>query len=400
MAKAHFGKPALRAAWESGRPIEIDTDTHTALASWQLERFGTQERPLYVRLEPDGASARWNTFVRDGDDAGVERLVGFLEGRETGGGDLAEGWGSGLGGLLLVAVFGGLFTLLMPCTYPMIPLTVSFFSKQADSGRRLAPLAACYAGGIVCCFTALGLVVSGIFEVAVSNVAGNPWTNLVIGLLFLVFGLSLLGAFLLRLPSGLIDRLGGARSGYMGAGVMGLTFAVTAFTCTAPVAGLVLGEAMRDGTWLKAGGTMAVYAATIALPFFFLALAPRALQRLPRAGAWMGEFKVVGGLVEIGAAVKFLAVADNAWDWDLLSRDAVLAIWAACALIIAAYLLGLLRLREDAPLRGIGTARLLLVLAFTTFGAYCAGGVLGMPLAGLVEGLIPYMHETPLWSGS
>ena len=128
--------------------------------------------------------------------------------------------------------------------------------------------------------------------------SGHWLTNLVIGLVFLILGASLMGLFFLRLPSSW-QQFGGSRNGYGGALLMGLAFAVISFTCTAPFAGLVLGAAASGGSWGTAVIGMAVYASVIALPFFFLALAPKLLKRLPGAGSWMNEFKVVGGLIEI-----------------------------------------------------------------------------------------------------
>ena len=140
---------------------------------------------------------------------------------------------------VLLAIFGGLFTLLMPCTYPMIPMTLNVFTKQSEAGRPVLKLAASYALGIVLAFTGLGILLTGVLGASLTSLSGHPVTNLVIGLAFVLLGLSLLDAFFLRLPSWVMDGVGGAKAGYLGAMVMGLTFAVTAFTCTAPFAGKI-----------------------------------------------------------------------------------------------------------------------------------------------------------------
>ncbi len=385
MAKSILRDAAVIKAWNTGVPIEIDTDPpHQQLADWQQARFRTQNRPLYVRIAPDGTETRWSEFFDDTRDrATMSRFLAFL----AGGQGADEGTGSG-SRFWLLAMFGGLITLLMPCTYPMIPFTINFFAKQAAGGKSVLPLAAFYASGIVACFVGLGVLITGIFQSSLVSVAGHPITNLVIALLFIVLGLSLLGAFLLRLPFGLESKLGGGRSGYLGALVMGMTFAVTAFSCTAPFAGSVLAEAVASGTWTRAVEGMAVYGGTIAIPFFILAMSPTLLTRIPRAGAWMNEFKVVGGLVEIAAAFKFLAICDASWGWGIIGRSTTLAAWSACGLVIAIYLLGLIRSASDTRVESVGVSRLLLALAFLSLGLWMGSGLCGHNL-GMIEGFFP-----------
>jgi thiol:disulfide interchange protein DsbD len=298
-----------------------------------------------------------------------------------------------------LALLGGLFTLLMPCTYPMIPFTVNFFAKQSAAGRRLAPLAAFYAAGIILCFVGLGVLITGVLGANLSTVSGHPVTNLVIAALFAVLGLSLLGAFLLRLPAGLEDRLGGGRGGYLGALVMGLTFAVTAFSCTAPFAGSVLAAAVSAGNangWLRAVVGMAIYSSAIAVPFFFLAISPTALSRLPRAGAWMNEFKTVGGMLEIAAALKFLAISDNAWGWGVVGRTFTISAWSAICLLLALYVLGLVRLHGDERVSEAGLGRVFLALPFLALGLWFASGLCGANL-GMIEGFFPGDSAPPGW---
>ena len=198
-------------------PIEINTDFYGELAAWQLERFGTYTRPMYVRLDPDGNEAKWNVYFKRSDQEQLQALEDFLQGgagQYTGSGD---SWLQFIG----LALLGGLFTLVMPCTYPMIPLTVNFFSKQAAAGKRIMPLAFAYSFGILASFTLLGVIVGVLLEKAITNISGDPWVNLVIGILFLLLGLSLLGVFFLRLPSSISAKIGGGQAGYIGALLMG-----------------------------------------------------------------------------------------------------------------------------------------------------------------------------------
>jgi thiol:disulfide interchange protein DsbD len=241
--------------------------------------------------------------------------------------------------------------------------------------------------GIIACFVGLGVLITGVFGASLATLAGHPLTNLLIAVLFAFFGLSLLGVFFLRLPW-LEGTLGGGRAGYLGALLMGLTFAVSAFTCTAPFAGTVLAQAVATGAWTRPVLGMAIYASAIAVPFFFLALVPGVLGRLPRAGAWMNEFKIVGGVVELAAALKFLVICDVAWGWGLIGRVPTLAWWAASAAFIGIYILGLVRLPGDAKVDEAGPWRILTAVAFLALALWLASGLAGNDL-GLIESFFP-----------
>ncbi len=388
MDKTVFREPSVVAAWNRGVPIAINTDPDPRISddfsAWQQKRFETQNRPLYVRIDPEGKETRWSEVFPPSDRATLALFIGFTEG----GVGSDAGSGDGIGEFLLLAIFGGLFTLLMPCTYPMIPFTMTFFAKQAANGVRLLPLAAFYSFGIIACFVGIGVLITGVFGSTLSNLAGHPVTNLVIALLFFVLGLGLLGAFLIRLPSALENSLGGGRGGYLGAMIMGLTFAVTAFSCTAPFAGAVLSQAVVTGSWTRAMVGMAVYASAIAIPFFALAMSPGLLKKLPKAGSWMNEFKVVGGLVELAAALKFLVICDVAWEWGIVGRSFTLASWSAVSLVIGMYVLGKLRFSGDSEVAQLGVSRLMIALAFLALGIWFASGLAGNNL-GLFESFFP-----------
>ena len=388
MAKTVFKVPAVARAWNAQVPIEIDTDPpHDDLAAWQQERFATQNRPLYIRIAADGSEVRWDRVFNTDDTATMARFLAFLERGESAPGN-ATGTGAGWGEFLLLAIFGGLFTLVMPCTYPMIPFTLNMFTKQAAGGARLLPLAAAYALGIIACFVGLGVLITGVFGASLTTLAGHPVTNLLIAALFIVLGLSLLGAWFLRPPTWLQNAAGGARGGYLGALIMGLTFAITAFTCTAPFAGAVLAAGVAHGAWGAAVLGMAVYSGTIALPFFLLALSPGWLARLPRAGAWMNEFKVIGGLVEVAAAFKFLAICDYAWGWGVVGRTLCLASWSAIALAIAVYVMGWWRHDGDERIEHAGLSRVTTAIVCTALAVWLASGLAGHHL-GLIESFFP-----------
>lgn len=390
MARTVLRVPEVVRAWNTALAVEIDTDRHAELAAWQFDRFRTYNRPLYVRLDPpvDGIvhEERWDEVFDPSDTEVLTRFLDF----STGGTGSLVGTGSSIMGFLLLAVLGGLFTLVMPCTYPMIPFTVNFFAKQAAAGRSLTPLALFYSLGIIGCFVGVGVLMTGVLKLNLSQLSGNPITNLIIAGVFLVLGASLLGYFVLQVPTRWQTALGGGRAGYAGALLMGLTFAVTAFACTAPFAGSVLAAAAVGGTadaWIRAVIGMGVYSATIAIPFFVLAVSPGLLHRIPKAGAWMNEFKVIGGLIEIAAALKFLNISDAIWGWGIFGRDTVFALWAATCAAIAIYLLGLVRMPGDARLEEVGPSRLLTALVFAAGAVWLASGLFGNDL-GLIESFL------------
>ena len=231
----------------------------------------------------------------------------------------------GLIPFLFASALGGLFALVMPCVWPMIPITVNFFVKQGQGGKgkgKTTGLAITYCLAIIGIFTAVGVFFSFFFSAAfLQNLANNPWLNLVVAALFLAFGLSLLGLFEIRLPNFLLNASaqGESRGGLVGVIFMALTLTITSFTCTFPVVGGLLVMA-AGGNFLYPIVGLATFATVLAFPFFLLALSPGLLSRMPRSGDWMNAVKVVGGLVEIGAALKFVNTAElgyvtpeNAW---------------------------------------------------------------------------------------
>jgi thiol:disulfide interchange protein len=245
-------------------------------------------------------------------------------------------------GFIWLAVSAGLLSLLTPCVFPMVPITIAYFSGDSGTSRRSHGVRAAllFALGIIATFTALGLSLAAVFGAASLNrFAAHPITNLVLAALFLVFAANLFGLFDFSLPSGLIKRANHAasRTDSLGALMMGATFTLTSVTCTAPFVGTLLVLASR-GSWAAPVVGMLVYSAAFALPFFLLALAPRYVARLPRSGEWIRTMRILIGLLEVGAAVKFLANADMVQGVGLLTREVVLAVWAALAFIGAGYL--------------------------------------------------------------
>ncbi len=298
----------------------------------------------------------------------------------------------GLLGFLLACAAGGLFALVMPCVWPMIPITVNFFVKQgAEKGKGGATgLAVAYCLAIIGVFTAVGVFFSFFFSSTfLQNLANNPWLNLFVAALFTYFGLSLLGLFEVRLPSFLLNvsARGESRGGLIGVIFMALTLTITSFTCTFPVVGGLLVMA-ANGDFLYPIVGLATFATVIALPFFVLALAPGMLSRMPRSGDWMNSVKVVGGLVEIGAALKFLntaevgwiGVPENAW----FDSEVVLTAWIVLSAVCGVYLLGLFRTDHDYDDVKVGPGRIVFGCVFLGLALYLAPALFGRPPQGLV----------------
>ena len=309
----------------------------------------------------------------------------------------------GILAFLLFAMGAGALALLTPCVFPMIPITVSFFTKRAEQypGRAMRD-ALVYTFGIVLTFTAIGFVISVIFgATGIQNFATDPWVNLLIAAIFVLFALNLFGAFEIRIPAFLLQALNRSeqqQGGIWGVLLMGLVFSITTFTCTVPFVGSAL-IAAASGEWFYPIIGMAGFSFVFAIPFFLLALFPNFLHRLPKAGGWMNNIKVVMGFLELAAALKFISNADLVFAWGILPREFFLSIWAAIGLLIALYILGFFRLTHDAPVEHVGATRVLLATFFGSVALYLFSGAFGASL-GELDAYVPPPEYHELISGT
>ncbi|MEW4569046.1 cytochrome c biogenesis protein CcdA [Tautonia sp. JC769] len=317
-------------------------------------------------------------------------------------GELAEKLDQGLLPFMAWSALGGLVALLMPCVWPMVPITVNFFVKQGQvrKDRSTTGLAVTYCLAIIGVFTLVGVLFSAFFGAAsLSQLANAAWLNLLVAGLFIAFGLSLLGVFEIRLPTSLLNASaqGEARGGLVGVMFMAMTLTITSFTCTFPVVGALLVLA-AGGSYLYPVIGLATFATVLALPFFLLALAPGLLQSMPRSGDWMNAVKVVGGLIEIGAAFKFLNTAEislganpeDAW----LDAQVLLATWVIIAVVCGLYLLGMFKTNHDHGEVQVGAGRILFGTLFLGLGLYFSPALFGYPPRSkiydrVVVGLLP-----------
>jgi thiol:disulfide interchange protein DsbD len=289
----------------------------------------------------------------------------------------------GLLAFLLLAVAGGLFALVMPCTYPMIPITISFFTKQADKrGGNALSLSLAYGAGIVLIFVLIGVV----FGSLIIPFATHPVTNLVIGIAFVYFAFVLFGVVNLQPPAFLMNVAGSAsmKGGYAGVFLMGATLVVTSFTCTAPFVGSLLSFGASEGGLGRVALGMTVFGLTMAIPFVFLSLVPARIKAMPRSGEWMNTVKVFLGFVELAAALKFFSNSDLVWDWQIFSRELFLLLWGLIFLCAALYLFGVFT-------RGtkVGPRRLVSASATALLALYCFWGMSGKKLDFVMTAIAP-----------
>jgi len=305
-------------------------------------------------------------------------------------------------GFLWLAASTGLLSLLTPCVFPMVPVTIAFFSSPDD--RRSAGLrrALLFGLGIVGTFTVLGLALAAVFGAAgLNRFAADPWVNVTLAALFLLFAANLFGWLELRVPWRVVNAIDRSareapQGSSLGALVMGATFTLTSVTCTAPFVGTLLVLASQ-GSWAMPVVGMIVYSTAFALPFVVLALAPRMVARLPHAGQWIRTLRVLIGILEVGAAIKFVSNADMVLGWGVFTRPVVLFGWMVLAMVGAVYLGR--DLRSKLERRELRPAGILPVVIALSLAAWLGSGLTGRPLRQIEAFLPPAAPIAALTSG-
>ena len=292
-----------------------------------------------------------------------------------------------LWGFALAAFLSGLVALLTPCVFPIIPMTVSYFTNQ-ENGKVKALL---YGISIILIYTLIGTVVSRINGPAFANFLSTHWfPNLLFFAIFFVFGLSFLGLFEIVLPSGFVNKMDARadRGGYAGVFFMAFTLVLVSFSCTGPIVGSLL-VASAGGEVVKPIIGMAAFSAAFAIPFTLFALFPQWLKSLPKSGGWLNTVKVVLGFLELALALKFFSIADQVYHWRLLDREVYLAFWIVIFGMLGFYLLGKIRTPHDSVTEKVSVPRLLLSIITFTFVIYMVPGMWGAPLKALAGYLPP-----------
>jgi thiol:disulfide interchange protein DsbD len=309
----------------------------------------------------------------------------------------------GLWSIFFIAFLSGFAALLTPCVFPMIPMTVSFFTKQSKSKAKGIEHALIYGISIILIYVILGLLVTWVFGAdALNALSTNVWFNLIFFLLLVVFAASFLGAFEIMLPNSWANKVDSQadRGGIIGILFMALALAIVSFSCTGPIVGTLLVQAASKGGIAPIIGMLG-FSSALALPFMLFAMFPGWLHSLPKSGGWLNTVKVVLGFLELALAFKFLSNADLVLQLHLLEREVFLSIWIAIFGTLAFYLFGKITLPHDSPMTHISVGRLSLGLLVLSFTVYMIPGLWGAPLK-LINAFPPPMEysESPLGFGS
>jgi thiol:disulfide interchange protein DsbD len=393
--------------------FNADTETYegtqTFLARIELKK-DVKPGPVTVTLEPRYQTCSGTSCIpprtRDIsatltiDSAAPAAVItipaGFVEGKPSAAAPVSAGVApgtapaaaadTGLAAFLALAFGFGLAAIFTPCVFPMIPITMSYFVGQQGGLRQ----AITFCLGIIFLFTGLGLIMTvALGPAGVVQLGSNAWVNGFISLVFFVFGLSLLGAFEITIPSSLLTKLNAAsgQGGTVGTLLMGLTFALASFACVGPFMGTLLAASV-GGEKLRPVLGMVVFASGLSLPFFLLALFPSYLQKLPRSGEWLSRVKVVMGFLVLAAMLKYLYSLDAVLQTGFLTRERFLAAWVVLFGMAGFYLLGFVRLPGISRDTELGVVRLLLGLVLVVFGLSLTPGMFGARL-GEIEAYIP-----------
>ena len=294
--------------------------------------------------------------------------------------------------IFLAGLAGGFAALLMPCIFPMLPLTVSYFTKSGEKKGSPAGKAAVYGISIIAIYVVMGLLVTVIFGAdALNSLSTNGIFNFGFFLLIVVFAASFLGAFEITLPSSWVNKMdqNSDKGGLMGLFFMAATLALVSFSCTGPIIGTLLVQAATTGALLGPAIGMFGFALALAIPFVLFAMFPSWLQSLPKSGGWLNSVKVTLGFLELALSFKFLSNVDLAYHWHWFDREIFLVLWIVIFALMGFYLLGKLKFNHDSELKSISVPRLFLAIIVLSFTTYMVPGLWGAPLKSISAFLPP-----------
>jgi thiol:disulfide interchange protein len=363
----------------TGQVTPEQTGTETAA-------IPTADSLTAIAAEPDNLTA---ATTEPASDTAKNSLVPVTEASGDQPAKEAENAGS-LWQFFLIAFGSGLVALLTPCVFPMVPMTVSFFTGGSSSRGAAIFKALVFGFSIIAIYTLVGTVVARLFGGDAANFLSTHWLpNMLFFVIFLVFAMSFLGMFEITLPSSWLTKVDAQadKGGWIGVFFMAFTLVLVSFSCTGPIVGSIL-IASASGEMLKPTIGMFAYSLAFALPFTLFAIFPSWLSGLPKSGGWLNSVKVVLGFIELALALKFLSIADQVYHWNLLNRDIYLALWIVIFALLGFYLLGKIKLPHDSDLKYLGVPRVLLALVSFAFVVYLIPGLFGAPLKPL-SGYLP-----------
>ncbi len=294
--------------------------------------------------------------------------------------------------IFIAGLLGGFTAILLPCIYPLLPLTVSFFTKKSGSRAKGILQSLTYGLSIIVIYVSLGMLISIIFgSDALNALATNGIFNMFFFLLLVVFGISFLGAFEITLPSSLANKLdaNADKGGHAGIFFMAATLVVVSFSCTGPIIGTLLVDAASKGDRLAPAVGMLGFSLALALPFTAFALFPSGLKSLPKSGGWLNSVKVILGFLELAFALKFLSNVDLAYHWNWFDREIFLSLWIAIGLLMGLYLIGKIKFSHDSDLPYLSVPRTFIAIVVFAFVIYMVPGLWGAPLKSISAFLPP-----------
>ena len=286
--------------------------------------------------------------------------------------------------IFFAGFLGGLIALLTPCVWPMIPMTVSFFLKRTKDRKKAIRDAITYGLSIIVIYLVMGLLITGIFGAsALNDLSTNAIFNILFFLLLVVFAVSFFGAFELVLPASWTSKLDSkadSTTGILSIFFMSFTLVLVSFSCTGPIIGTLLVLAASMGTAVGPAIGMFGFALALSIPFSVFAIFPNMLQSMPKSGGWLNSVKVVLGFLELALALKFLSVADLAYGWRLLDREAFIVLWIVIFSLLGVYLLGKIKFSHDSEVKYVSVPRLFMAIISFAFAIYMVPGLWGAPL--------------------
>lgn len=299
---------------------------------------------------------------------------------------------SSLWAIFIAGFLGGFAAFLMPCIFPMLPLTVSYFTKKSGTRSKSVGQALIYGASIIVIYVAIGLLVTLAFGAdALNELSTNGIFNFLFFILLVVFAVSFLGAFEITLPSRWVNKVDekSNKGGLLGLFFMAATLALVSFSCTGPIIGTLLVQAASMGALLGPAIGMFGFSLALAIPFALFAMFPGWLKSLPKSGGWLNSVKVVLGFLELALALKFLSNVDLAYHWKLFDREVFLVLWIVIFGLLGLYLLGKIRFSHDSKLEYLSIPRLFLAIITFSFTVYMIPGLWGAPLKSISAFLPP-----------